>query len=218
MKKKYQGNARAKRAQLQTLQGEFETLCIKPEESVSVYFSRTMTIANKMRIHGERLEDVTIVEKILRSMFPKFNFVICLIEESKDLDTLSLDELQNSLMVHEQKIVQQDVEEQALQVTTTSKDSGRRRSKWNGRNLRKLKREIEKKNGQHDRDQRHSSNEKARFVDKSHIECYRCHMYGHYRSKCRIDLKNVRGENSNFVEVTEEEEVSLLMVSQSSEE
>jgi len=97
---------------------------------VSVYFSRTITIANKMWIHGERLEDVTIVEKILRSMFPKFNFVICSIEESKDLDTLSLDELQNSLMVHEQKIVQQDVEEQELQVTTTSKDSGRRRNKW----------------------------------------------------------------------------------------
>ncbi|KAH0684580.1 hypothetical protein KY289_022332 [Solanum tuberosum] len=30
MKKKYQGNARAKRAQLQTLRGEFETLRMKP--------------------------------------------------------------------------------------------------------------------------------------------------------------------------------------------
>ncbi|XP_060179691.1 uncharacterized protein LOC132609635 [Lycium barbarum] len=134
MKKKYRGNARAKRAQLQTLQGEFETLRMKSGESVSVYFSHTMAIVNKMRIHGERLEGVTIVEKILRSMLPKFNFAICSIEESTDLDTLSLDKLQNSLMVHEQKIVQQDAEEKALQVTTTSKDSGCRRSKWKGRN------------------------------------------------------------------------------------
>ncbi len=73
-----------------------------------------MVIANKMRIHGERLEEVTVVEKILRSMLLKFNFVVWSIKESKDLDTLSLDELQNSLMVHEQKFVHQDKEEQAL--------------------------------------------------------------------------------------------------------
>ncbi|KAF2282875.1 hypothetical protein GH714_043359 [Hevea brasiliensis] len=105
MKKKYQGNARAKRAQLQTLRCEFETLRMKSGETVSEYFSRTMAI-----------EDVVIVEKILRSMLPKFNFVICSIEESKDLDTLSIDELQNSLLVHEQKIIQQDREESEEQV------------------------------------------------------------------------------------------------------
>ncbi|KAH0757338.1 hypothetical protein KY290_020831 [Solanum tuberosum] len=75
MKKKYQGKARAKRAQLQTLRAEFETLYMKLGESVSVYFSRTMTIANKMHIHRERLEDITIVEKIIRSMLPKFNLL-----------------------------------------------------------------------------------------------------------------------------------------------
>ncbi|XP_049406281.1 uncharacterized protein LOC125869931 [Solanum stenotomum] len=120
-----------------------------------------MTIANKMRIHRESLEDVTIVEKIMRSMLPKFTFVICCIEEFKDLDILSLDELQNSLMVYEQKIVQQDVEELALQITTISKDSGHRRSKCKGRNSEKTEEGNRKKNGQHDHDQRHSSNGKA---------------------------------------------------------
>lgn len=57
------------------------------------YFSRAMAITNKMRIHGEKLEDVTIIEKILRSMTTKFNYVVCCIEESKDIDTLSIDEL-----------------------------------------------------------------------------------------------------------------------------
>ncbi|XP_070005459.1 uncharacterized protein [Nicotiana sylvestris] len=141
------------------------------------------------------------------------------LQESKDLDTLSFDELQNSLMVHEQKIVKQDTEEQALQAITTFKDSVCRRNKWKGRNSNKAKEGTHKKNGQHGRDQQHSSNGKPRSADKSHIECYRCHRYGHYRSECRTNLKNVRGENSNFTEVTEtEEEVSLLMVSQSTEE
>ncbi|GKU89839.1 hypothetical protein SLEP1_g3924 [Rubroshorea leprosula] len=45
-------------------------------EYVDDYFARTMAIANKMRIHGENLEDVAIVEKILRgesSNFAKHN-------------------------------------------------------------------------------------------------------------------------------------------------
>ena len=94
MKKKYQGNVKANRVQLQGLRTEFETLRMKSGEAVVDFFSRTMAIATKMRIHGERMQDVTIVEKILRSMTPKFNFVVCSIEESKDIDELSIDELQ----------------------------------------------------------------------------------------------------------------------------
>ena len=47
------------------------------------------------------MDDVTIIEKILRSMVPKYDYVVCSIEESNDLDTLSIDELQSSLLVHE---------------------------------------------------------------------------------------------------------------------
>jgi len=41
---------------------------MKSGEAVAYFFSRTMAIANKMWIHGEKMQDVTIVEKILRSM------------------------------------------------------------------------------------------------------------------------------------------------------
>ena len=45
-----------------------------------------------------------IIEKILRSMTSRFDFVICSIEESTNLDTLTADELQSSLLVHEQRL------------------------------------------------------------------------------------------------------------------
>ena len=38
---------------------------MKPGELVFDFFSRTMAIINKMRIHGEKMEDVTVIEKIL---------------------------------------------------------------------------------------------------------------------------------------------------------
>ncbi|KAL5836716.1 hypothetical protein ACOSQ3_013885 [Xanthoceras sorbifolium] len=136
MKKKYQGSARTKRQQLQTLRSEFETLRMKSGELVTYYFSRTMAIVNKMRIHGDKSEDVTIVEKILRSVTPKFNFIVCSIEEANDIEELSIDELQSSLLVHEQKINQQEKEKQALKASTENQsalrgDRGRSRGRGN---------------------------------------------------------------------------------------
>ena len=112
MKKKFQGNARVKRAQLQALRKDFEILHMKDGETVSDYFSHTLTITNKLRFLGETLNDVTVIEKILRSMTSKFDYVVCSIEESKDLDTMSIDELQSSLLIHEQRMHNHVVEEQ----------------------------------------------------------------------------------------------------------
>ncbi|XP_047261751.1 uncharacterized protein LOC107855673 [Capsicum annuum] len=129
MKRKYQGMDKAKRALLQTLRTDFETLRMKMGESISDYFSRTMAIVNKMQIHGEKLEDVTIIEKILLSMTSKFNYVVCSIEESKDTNELSIDELQSSLLIHEQKMNRQSSNEQVLLSSNyhSSKGDGKRK-------------------------------------------------------------------------------------------
>ncbi|XP_048324615.2 uncharacterized protein LOC125420972 [Ziziphus jujuba] len=92
---------------------------MKVGESVNEYFARTFTIANKIRVHGEKMEDIVIIEKILRSMTYKFDYVVCSIEESNDLDTLSIDMLQSSLLVHEQCMTGHLEDEQALKETET---------------------------------------------------------------------------------------------------
>lgn len=100
MRQKYQGSTNVKRAQLQALRREFEILQMKEGETVEEYFSRTLTIANKMKAHSEKMEEMVIVEKILRSMIAKFDYVVCSIEESNNLTTMIIDELQSSLLVH----------------------------------------------------------------------------------------------------------------------
>ena len=116
MKKKYEGNERVKQSIIQALRKEFETIEMKFGEGVSDYFSRVMSVANKMRVHGEQMRDVTIVGKILQSLSDKFNYIVCSIEESKDMNLLSIDELQSSLIVHEQKFHRHKRKEQALKV------------------------------------------------------------------------------------------------------
>jgi len=99
------------------------------------YFARTLTVANKMKANGETLGDVAIIEKILRSLTLKFDYVVCSIEESKDIDTLTIDELQSSLLVHEQRMSSHIEEEQALQAIheSPSRGRGRGRGSFRGR-------------------------------------------------------------------------------------
>ena len=125
MKRKYEGNTRVKRSILQKLRTEFETLEMKTGENIINYFAKVMTIANKMRIYGEQIQDVTIVEKIIRSLTDRFNYIVCSIEESKDIDVLSIDELQSSLIIYEQKFQKHSMEEQALKVTFEDRFYGR---------------------------------------------------------------------------------------------
>lgn len=76
MKKKYEGNNMVKRSILQALRKESEILEMKSGESVSDYFSRVMSVGNKMRVYGEQMKDIAVVEKILRSLSDKFNYIV----------------------------------------------------------------------------------------------------------------------------------------------
>ena len=64
MKKKYEDSARVKRAQLQALRRDFETLQMKDGESVTSYCARTMEISNKMCFHGETKDIVFFKTKV----------------------------------------------------------------------------------------------------------------------------------------------------------
>jgi len=138
MRKKYQGYERVNRAKLQALRRELDTLQIKDGESVMSYCGKVMEISIRMQIYGESMEYVIIGEKILPLLILKFDYMVCSIEESKDLNLLSLDELQSSLLIHEQKIHRSStVEEKALKASVDTcshifRRQGRRRGRGRG--------------------------------------------------------------------------------------
>lgn len=101
MKKKFKGKTKTKRLQLQALRSEYGTLRMKDREKANEFISRVMELVSKLRSNAYQIQETTIIEKILRSMTPKYNFVVCAIEEGNDTSTMTLDELESSLLSHE---------------------------------------------------------------------------------------------------------------------
>ena len=116
----YKGADRVKQVRLQTLRGELEKIQMKESEAVSDYITRVQTVVNQLNRNGKTVTDARVVEKILRSLTDKFENIVCAIEESKDLSTLSVEELAGSLEAHEQRKIKKN--EEAQQTKESFKD------------------------------------------------------------------------------------------------
>ncbi|KAL8116958.1 hypothetical protein AgCh_023220 [Apium graveolens] len=66
---------------------------MKSSENIGEFVTRLKTVTNEIKRNEESLDDVRVMEKLLRSLIRKFDYVVTSIEESKDLSTISIDEL-----------------------------------------------------------------------------------------------------------------------------
>jgi len=49
-----------------------------------------------MTRNGDNVTDLVKIEKVLRTLTPRFNHIVVALEESKDLDSMKIEELQAS--------------------------------------------------------------------------------------------------------------------------
>lgn len=104
LQSEFQGDTKVMAVRLQGLRREFESLFMRDDENISDFLSRAMKIVNQKRAYGEPVTDQLIVEKVLRSLPPKWDHVVAAIEEARDLRVLTFDQLMGSLQSHEVRI------------------------------------------------------------------------------------------------------------------
>ena len=93
----YEGYGKVKGVKLQTYIRKFEYLMMTEEEDAATYFLWVDEIVNTMRGLGEKVENKTLVQKILRSLPMRFYSKVSTLEEMKDLDKLRMDEFHGTL-------------------------------------------------------------------------------------------------------------------------
>ena len=104
LKSSFSGDAKVNRVRLQTLRDEFEALRMKESELISDRFSRVLTVVNEMKNKWRRGKWCSCYWKVLRSLDSKFDYKVVAINEAKDIDEMTIDELMGSLQGHEENI------------------------------------------------------------------------------------------------------------------
>ncbi|GJT79423.1 retrovirus-related pol polyprotein from transposon TNT 1-94 [Tanacetum coccineum] len=105
----HQGNNQLKDNKIDLLVQQYEQFVISEDESIDSAFARFNTIITSLKALDEGYSSKNYVRKFRRALHPKWRAKVTAIEESKDLTSLSLDELIGNLKVHEM-IIKKDSE------------------------------------------------------------------------------------------------------------
>ncbi|XP_019432576.1 PREDICTED: uncharacterized protein LOC109339571 [Lupinus angustifolius] len=192
-----QGAEQLKKVRLQTLRRQYELMQMESNERVAQFFNKVITHTNAMKACGEKISDQSIIEKILRTLTPKFDHIVVAIEESKKIEEMKVQDLQGSLEAHEQRLIERSNErpvDQALQAQFTDKRSLNGRNGFRSKGTRREFRGGNHKNfqqrdhdktghGTQDPERRGSLSQwrgGRRSVDRKKLRCFNCNKTGHF--------------------------------------
>ncbi|GJY76393.1 retrovirus-related pol polyprotein from transposon TNT 1-94 [Tanacetum coccineum] len=125
----HQGNNQVKDNKIDLLVQQYSQFVISEDESIDSALARFNTIITSLKALDKGYSSKNYVRKFLRALHPKWRAKVTAIEESKDLTSLSLDELIGNLKVHEMiikkdsKIVKAKVERNSLALKAKKESS-----------------------------------------------------------------------------------------------
>ncbi|GJW57363.1 retrovirus-related pol polyprotein from transposon TNT 1-94 [Tanacetum coccineum] len=167
----------------------------------------------------------------MRSLNKKFENVVYAIEEAKDLEELTIEELAGLLEAHEQRKNKKKQEslDEALQMKVTIKEEKALYAQQNNYNRGNNTRGRNTNRGRgRRRDNNHQDRQQSsyQYPQKScgrgrgrgrrehehrlNVDCYNCGRHGHYAKDCRSAKRTE--ENSNLVTKPEVEESGILLM------
>ncbi|CAI9771535.1 unnamed protein product [Fraxinus pennsylvanica] len=102
----HEGTKTVKNSKLQMLTTKFEEIRMKDDESFDEFYAKLNDIVNSIFNLDERIPETKIVRKVLRSLSENFRPKVITIEESKNLDTVKIEELVGSLQTYDLTVSQ----------------------------------------------------------------------------------------------------------------
>ena len=97
----HEGTSQVKDTKISMLVHDYELFKVNENETINDMFSRFTNITNELKRLGKIYSSKDLVTKILRSLPRRWESKVTAIQEAKDLNILSLDDLLGSLTTHE---------------------------------------------------------------------------------------------------------------------
>ncbi|CAN6562772.1 unnamed protein product [Malus baccata var. baccata] len=202
LEKVYRGSTKVSAVNLQSLRRDFEYIRMKDDELLDDYLSRLSEIINQMKSYGEILYDERIVQNSLISLPRKYDNIFSIIEETKDMSTLSVEELIGFLKGFAQRLSRHDNNdvENAFQTLTvnpktqasSSQSKAKSNKNWKGKNkVWEGKGNFEEKK----KVEKSSYVSKCKICDKAHssecwfkrkVKCHKCSRFGHLQKDTTV--------------------------------
>jgi hypothetical protein len=130
---------------------------------------------------GEEIEESAIVQKVLRSIFMRFNPKISALEERSDLNSISMDELHGILTAYEMRteLENPDVKEAAFKASKRSKQKKKEQEEYsNSSDVSEDDEEVA------NFVKRLNKGTNGRYRGKIPLICFNCDGIGHFTNKC----------------------------------
>lgn len=215
----FHGDEKVRSINLQSLKKDFQNLRMKDSENIQSYHARVMEIVNQMKTYGDNISDQHVVEKILISLTDKYEYIVAVIEETKDLTKLSVKELMGSLQAHEKRRLKQ-AEQSENAFLSEAKVKPQQFAKKGGYNQEQKKSDWRKKREDNSSTYKNNQNDRGTSSNPiffcnickrtSHItskcwfkgkpQCNYCRRFGHIEKDCRFKIV----EKANFTEEKED--------------
>lgn len=173
----YARDSKVKKAKLQTLRVQYEGLKMKEDENITEYLERVDEVVNVIRGLRETIEDIYIVDKVLRKLPMAYNPMASTLEYRQNTENITLDELYGILTTYELRIGRENPskEEVAFKVLKNPKDQ----------------KQIFQYNPQEDSFDEEEANfikklprGSRKYKGKLPFKCFDCGKVGHFSSKC----------------------------------
>ncbi|GJT74903.1 zf-CCHC domain-containing protein [Tanacetum coccineum] len=208
----HQGNNQVKANKIDLLVQQYEQFMIPEDESIDNAFAKFNTIITSLKALDEGFSSKNCVRKFLRALHPKWRAKVTAIEESKNLTTLSLDELIGNLKVYEE-VIKKDSEtvkskrEQSRSIAlkarkessdedSSTSDSEDEEYAMAVRNFKKFFKRQGRFVRQPYEERKSSQRNKDDKNRKSERKCFKCGDPNHFIGECPKQLKY---QNQTFV-------------------
>ncbi|WVZ88049.1 hypothetical protein U9M48_034606 [Paspalum notatum var. saurae] len=156
-------------------------------EKFSKFAVKVTSVVNEIRNLSMKMENVTVVEKLLRSVPDKFQPIVSTIEQWGDLETMSVAEVVGRLRVFKESLKPRRREREEEMLLMAVRDERRlTRAEWEATVAE------EKHNGDGSSDNSNKGGDKKKYrgrFDKIKISCRNCGEYGHFADECEKPKK-----------------------------